>query len=144
MRLSRLLAVFLAAIILFAEGGQVIYAHTCFKSNETSYSLYVPAHCKEEVVKKSCCDHARKTVQKDECTLGKKSCCGVSSTFVKGNLQASQTDFKAPDVPKDFLCEQALIVLPVITGITNPTPLFAQAELPPGNTSPAFICVFRC
>lgn len=145
-KLSRFISILLAAIILFAEAGQVIYAHTCFKSNETSYSLYTPAHCKEEaeVVKKSCCSKAQKSEKKDACTLGKSDCCGVFSKYVKGDLQSSQPDFKMPDVPKDFLCEQPLIVLPILENEARTSQSAADIELPPNNTSPAFICVFRC
>src|SRR5687767_13181279 len=90
MFLKRMTTLILTSLILFADSGQMIYAHTCFKSMHTSFSLYAPADCcpKKEIAK-SCC--AKKAINENKnCALGKMACCSVSSKYVKQSFPANQ------------------------------------------------------
>ena len=71
MFLKRVVAFFITRWILFADSGQRIDAHTCFKSNITSYILSVP---------KSCCS---KTHVNHKTCVNKKPCCSVTEKFIK-------------------------------------------------------------
>lgn len=95
MLFRRVLSLLLLVLILFADSGQTIYAHTCLKSNNTSFSLLSPAHCpvKKEVVK-SCCAK-RQTLSAETCRLGKASCCSVTSKFVKQAFPGRFIELKA-------------------------------------------------
>jgi hypothetical protein len=87
---KRMLVGFLTLIILFADSGQMIYAHTCLQSKHTSVSLYSPAGCCIKIEKtKSCC--AKKAVaEKKNCALGKMPCCSVSAKYVKQSFPSNE------------------------------------------------------
>ena len=105
MFLKRIVTLFITLLILFADSGQMIYAHTCFKSNKTSLSLYTPDDCcDKEVSKKSCC--AKKVSEhKDDCTIGDKACCSVSSKYVKQAFPNNEVKLSVAKVIKHALAE---------------------------------------
>ena len=141
---KRFVSILLTAIILFAEAGQVVYAHTCFKSNETSFSLYTPAHCKDEVAEKQCCDKKQQS-QSEECVNGKKSCCGVSAKYVQQSFPTHQTEVKKSSLAKEAVFSVAL--LPVFQLYTSPVLVANTVVLPPPllqQSSSSFLCVYRC
>jgi hypothetical protein len=89
MLLKRIIPVFLTLLILFADSGQMIYAHTCYKSNQTSISLFsADTCCGKEKVKKNCC--TKQAEEKKSCSLGKMSCCSVSSTYLKQSFPTNE------------------------------------------------------
>jgi hypothetical protein len=140
---KRFVSILLTAIILFAEAGQVVYAHTCFKSNETSFSLYSPAHCKDEVVEKSCCAKKQQT-KSEECIKGKESCCGVSAKYVQQSFPTHETELKKPAIAKDVLLPVAFLI-----PISYSFPFSVANNIissPPriGQHSSSFLCIYRC
>lgn len=108
MLLKRIVTLFITFLILFADSGQMIYAHTCFKSNHTSVSLYTPDDCcDKEKTEKDCC--AKKvTEQKSDCTLGDMSCCSVSSKYVKQSFPNNEVKLSANEIVKDVMAEVKL------------------------------------
>ena len=71
MLLKRVVTIFITVLILFADSGQIIYAHTCFQSNTTSYSLFAPKHC------------CGKSSEEHKACINKKSCCSITAKFIK-------------------------------------------------------------
>ena len=143
MLLKRVITFFITFLILFADSGQMIYAHTCFKSNHTSFSLYTPDHCcaKEEEVAKSCC--AKKaTEEKKNCALGKMSCCSVSAKYVKQSFPNNEIKLTASEVVKQITIQVKLFEVYTSTFISK---LFFQSSPPvlPGKDDIRFTQVFR-
>jgi hypothetical protein len=87
-------------LMLFADAGQTIYAHTCLKSNNVSFSINTPAACKEEQHHevKSCCEK-KKQKEAEDCTVGKKDCCSVSGKYVKASLGGENTVITPLSIP---------------------------------------------
>lgn len=79
MFIKRLVVLFVTFLLLFADSGQMLYAHTCLKTNHTHYSISSPKHC--------CVN------EKDEsnCSIKKSSCCEVSSKYLKQNFVRQET-----------------------------------------------------
>lgn len=89
--MKQIFCFFMTMLLLFADAGQTIYAHTCLKSNHVSYSINTPAACKEEQqehAKKSCCEKEKQQQESEDCTVGKKDCCTVSGKYIKASLGA--------------------------------------------------------
>lgn len=140
---NSIVSVLLTAIILLAEAGQMVYAHTCFKSNETSFSLYAPAHCNDEKTEKSCCEKKQRS-RAEECINSTESCCGISAKYVQQSFPARETEWKNPSIVKQvvfavvpFLTTYFSAVSPVAYGLVSSSPplLFSYSS---------FLCVFRC
>ena len=82
MLLKRVITFILTLIILFADSGQTIYAHTCLKLKHTNISIGAPKGC---CAKKSSTSH---------CTVKKSSCCEVSSKYLKQGFINQPTEIK--------------------------------------------------
>lgn len=138
----RFISLFLVMLILLAESGQTVFAHTCYKSHTTSYSLYAPSVCKMTPVNKRCCD-AKQTDKADHCKLSKTSCCGVSAVFVKHSFPANNYEIHPTEVQQSVFS-----LLPLV--IVYPTSDFSTsssfAHSPPLSFlhSTVFLQVFRC
>ena len=93
----------------------MIYAHTCLKSNHTSFSLYAPGNCcAKEESRKSCC--AKKVVEEAKsCTLGKMSCCSVSSKYVKQSFPNNEVKLQASEITKEVATEVSLYSVYIIS-----------------------------
>jgi hypothetical protein len=105
MFLRRIAVACLTLLILFADSGQMIYAHTCLKSNRTSLSLFAPGNCciKKEN-KRSCC--AKKAAEQEKsCTLGKMSCCSVSTKYIKQSFPSNEVKYSELKAGKDVVIE---------------------------------------
>lgn len=74
MLLKRAVSVLMLVLILFADSGQTIYAHTCLKSKHTHLSIGSPKHC------------CSAKVEANNCTIRKATCCEVSSKYLKQNF----------------------------------------------------------
>lgn len=141
MFLKRIISLFIAMLLLFAESGQVVYAHTCFKSNKTTLSLYTPAHCADEVQQKSCCGN-KHTETTNECVVGKKSCCAVSATYVKQSFPANETELRKVSFALALFYQPTFFVAEIFF---LPPPSFSFTESPPIPVRyPSFFCIFRC
>ncbi len=140
---KRVITFFITFLILFADSGQMIYAHTCFKSNHTSLSLYAPNHsCANEAdATKSCC--AKKaTEEKKNCALGKMSCCSISAKYVKQSFPNNEIKLAVDEAVKEVTTEIKLFAVYASTFVTNsffnsPPPLL------PGKDDIRFTQVFR-
>jgi hypothetical protein len=70
--LKRMLYLLMVAVLLLADSGQTIYAHTCLKTNHTSLALSNGANC---------C--GMKAAEKGALSFNKASCCRVTPTLIK-------------------------------------------------------------
>ncbi len=119
MFLKRIVTLFITFLILFADSGQMIYAHTCLKSNHTSFSLYAPGNCcaKKESTK-SCC--AKKIIEEEKkCTLGKMSCCSVSSKYVKQSFPNNEVKLQPTEITREPATEITLFSVYIISSVQN-------------------------
>jgi len=82
MLLKRGITFIITVLILFADSGQTIYAHTCLKTKHTHISIGRPKHCCAE--KK----------MDGKCVIKKSSCCEVSSKYLKQDFINQQTQVK--------------------------------------------------
>lgn len=82
---QRILCWFLTALLLFAESGQTVYAHTCLKQNKTTYSLTAETSCKKES-SRPCC------ARRHQMQTGIKAagCCVITAKYIKQNFQAEE------------------------------------------------------
>ena len=131
MRLKRAVSLLMLVLILFADSGQTIYAHTCLKSKRTHLSIGSPKHC---------C--SAKAVA-NNCTIRKATCCEVSSRYLKQNFVSQQV------VPDVVLHEVA--VLPqsqvFVPRVVQPVIILAANTSPPlialSKSSATFTQTFR-
>lgn len=144
--MKQVLSLFMMLLILFADAGQTIYAHTCLKSNNVSYSLYSPAACKEEQeqVKRNCCEK-KHTQEVEDCTIGKKDCCTVSGKYVKVPLGSDNLKATHINMP----LQQAYIILFSLftfeAATQSTSSIFYSTPPPlPYTHSQGFIQIFRC
>jgi len=79
MLLKRMVTFVLTLLILFADSGQTIYAHTCLKSKHTHISLGQPKHC---------CGEKKES---NGCNITKAPCCEISSRYLKQDFISRQT-----------------------------------------------------
>ena len=99
MLLKRAITFILTLIILFADSGQTIYAHTCLKSRQTHISIGQPKHC---------CAENNTTSQ---CTIKKSNCCEISSKYLKQDFINQQTEAKAVELVVAVLSGFQIFVL---------------------------------
>lgn len=83
MLIKRFVILFFTMLLLFTDSGQMLYAHTCLKTNHTHYSISSPKHC---------CVNEKK---ESNCSITKSSCCEISSTYLKQNFVRHETVTKA-------------------------------------------------
>jgi hypothetical protein len=108
MLFRRLLTVTLTLLILFADSGQMIYAHTCQKLKQTSISFFSPGNCcQKKEVKKSCCARM-KAEQKKSCTIGKVPCCSISAKYVKHSFPTSELKLFTEKIAEQVMTETKL------------------------------------
>jgi hypothetical protein len=140
----RLALTFLTLLILFADSGQMIYAHTCLKSNHTSLSLFTPASdcCgKEETTKRICC--AKKAAeQKKNCALGKMDCCSVSAKYIKQSFPSGEMKLSLKEVEKPLAALVTLFAA-FINIPSDKISYIVETALPPGKADIRFTQVFR-
>lgn len=91
MLFKRALSLLMLVLILFADSGQTVYAHTCLKSKRTSLSIGSPKHC--------CSTKAVTT----GCAVKKATCCEVSSKYLKQH-------FVSQPVVVDVMCHQVAVL----------------------------------
>ena len=142
MLLRRIATLFITFLILFADSGQMIYAHTCFKSNHTYFSLYTPDHCcSKEKVTKNCC--AKKAVEtKKSCALGKMSCCSVSAKYVKQSFPNNEIKITATKIIKDVITEVTSFTMNIFSSFDK-LPSFSSPLLLRCKNDIRFTQVFR-
>ncbi len=143
MLLKRIACLLFTALILLADSGQTIYAHTCIKEDHTIIGLMAPPHCDEEAEVKAdaCC--AKKAAQKQaDCALGISECCKVKSTFIKqffpNRLAQEDIAIIAVFALVNPLCK---IQLPLLNTVAVYTP--SNNSPPPLSYTPEFTGVFR-
>lgn len=143
---KRFICLFITSIILLADSGQMIYAHTCLKSGNVTLSLQKPGNdcCPVKEVKHNCCNKKKKEIQpviKSE----HKSCCALSSKYVKQSFPTNSFETeKKIDLPTSLL---ALISIFKVYEFNSGNYIFAQKNAPPlllhqGHIS--FTQVIRC
>ena len=120
MLLKRVITFLLTTIILFADSGQTIYAHTCLKTKHTHISVGQPKHC---------CSEKRET---NHCTIKKSSCCEVSSKYLKQDFINQQTETKEiTSIVAILPLSQIFQLLPIAIStnrVTNTSPPFALCK----------------
>lgn len=143
--MKQVLCLFMMLLMLFADAGQTIYAHTCLKSNNVSFSINMPAACKDEQqhLKKTCCEKKKQQKTKD-CTIGKKDCCSVSGKYVKASLGGDNTVITPLSIPLQAV---ALSLFNLFTFEVDETKALIQVYPSPPPLayahSQGFIQVFR-
>jgi len=113
----RVITFIITLLILFADSGQTIYAHTCLKTKHTHISIGQPKHCCAE--KK----------EENHCTIKKSSCCEVSSKYLKQDFINQQTEVRE--------VAATVSVLPVSQIFISS--LVGVAALNQANTSPPIV-----
>jgi hypothetical protein len=122
MLLKRAIIFVLTLIILFADSGQTIYAHTCLKSKHTHISIGQPKHC---------CAESKTT---SHCTIKKSNCCEVSSKYLKQDFINQQTETKAVELEVAVLPVTHVFVLveeeTLVLNYNNTSPplVFSKSE----------------
>ena len=117
MLLKRAVTFLLTLLILFADSGQTIYAHTCLKTKHTHISIGQPKHC--------CSD----TKAEGNCVIKKSSCCEVSSKYLKQDFINQQTEVK------EVMATVAVLPVSEIF-ISSPVKVIALNQT---NTSPPIV-----
>lgn len=145
--MKQILCFFMTMLILFADAGQTIYAHTCLKSNNVSFSINTPAACKEEQqehAKKACCEKEKQETESEDCTVGKKDCCTVSGKYVKASLGAD--NIKAVHISMPIQAAFVVLFQLFSFGADTQVSAFYYPTPPPlaYSNSQSFIQVFRC
>jgi len=91
--IQQVFAVFFTLFLLFADSGQVLYAHTCHHSNRTMFSV-------NDV--KVCCGSCESDEVAEQ--LKKSGCCDIKTQWLKQNYLTdthtySSPQFSVPIVP---------------------------------------------
>ena len=74
MFLKRVILFLTTLMLLFADSGQTLYAHTCLKSKHTHVTIGAPKHC---------CTNSS---TEKHCGVKKASCCEIKSKYLKLNF----------------------------------------------------------
>jgi hypothetical protein len=119
MLFKRILTGLLMMLILFADSGQMIYAHTCFKSNQTSLSLFAADNCCGKKKSERTCCIKKASEQQKNCTIGKMSCCSVSAKYVKQSFPNSEEKQTRNTVLEPLLFEEKLFSVYLNNPISN-------------------------
>ncbi len=121
MFLKRSVHFLLVVLLLFADSGMTLYAHTCHKTKGTQISIGSPKHkCKNEQ-------------GKSNCTIKKTSCCDVSSKYIKQNLIFKEIETVSVYLPVKAILITEIFTLPQLLNtsfsiFSNPPPLNIKAE----------------
>lgn len=92
---KRFICLLITSIILLADSGQMIYAHTCLKSGDVTLSLKKPGTdcCPVKEVKHNCCNKKKKEIR-PVVKSNHKSCCALSSKYVKQSFPTNTLEAK--------------------------------------------------
>lgn len=127
MLLKRASLSLLTLLLLFADSGQMIYAHTCFKSKHTHYSFSAPKHC---------CGGEKET---KECSVTKSHCCEITSKYLKQNFVQQHSS-----VDNVYVCAPTAYVLHRSPFIIYHSPLLTlSSSFLPDKSSLVFTQSFR-
>jgi hypothetical protein len=132
MHLKRFACILLTLLLMLADSGQVIYAHTCTRSNRTSLSL-TPGM--------ACCHSRHGSI--NYASFKKSSCCETTSKYFKQTIPGQlQSHKEALPVAKSFVVTELFeaFAQPVAVHrplITYPASLYERSD-------PMFTQVFRC
>jgi hypothetical protein len=144
MFMKRFICILITSIILLADSGQMIYAHTCLKSGNVSLSLTKPGAncCPVPEVKHSCC--AKKEALKKAAIVSHKACCALSAKYIKQSFPTNKAE-----VEKKI--ELPVVVLPLnifkAYAVSTGNYILAQSNAPPiiqGEEHISFTQVIRC
>ncbi len=127
------MCVVLCLLLLIADSGQVLFAHTCLKAKHTSYSLSIS---------KGCCNNINATT--GALSFRKASCCEVSSKYVKQSPSTqSGTAHVIKLIPHVFAATQLFETILPVTSIINRLSLSSSSPTISKDDIP-FLQVFRC
>ena len=130
---KRYMCVVLCLLLLIADSGQVLFAHTCLKAKHTSYSLSTS---------KGCCNNINATT--GALSFRKASCCEVSSKYVKQSPSTqSGTAHVIKLTPHVFVVTQLFEPVPSIIPVSSHLS-FLSASYPVSKDNIPFLQVFRC
>ena len=138
MVLKRIITTFLTLLILFADSGQMIYAHTCFKSNHTSISLFSPGGCCVKAQSTRPCCVKKAAEERKQCALGKMSCCSLSAKYVKQSFPSNEIKASASKVEK-----QLFVLINLFSAYADQPVAIQTNPLPPGKVDIRFTGAFR-
>lgn len=122
MFLKRVVHLVLVFLLLFADSGMTLYAHTCLKTKHTHYSIGTPKHC------------CKKAQSKSNCAVKKSSCCNVSSKYIKQYLVFKVTETMKQCLPVLSVSFTNIFFIPQLLKVTsvnvfsNPPPIYSKAE----------------
>lgn len=122
MLLKRGITFIITLLILFADSGQTIYAHTCLKTKHTHISIGEPKHC--------CTDE----IAEGNCVIKKSSCCEVSSKYLKQDFINQQTEVKEVTVTVAVLPVSQIFISSPVNAValnqakTSPPIVFGKSE----------------
>ncbi|MFN8288113.1 MAG: hypothetical protein U0V74_15260 [Chitinophagales bacterium] len=136
MLFKRALCVLFTFLILLADSGQTLYAHTCVKKDKTAIGIVVTiSNTGSNIGGNSCC--AKKQLQaQGHCSVSRPHCCIVKSAFIKHFFPLRFTAEKKFTLnPASVTPVSPKINLPVNAAVTykgthiNPPPrLLSQAQ----------------
>lgn len=121
MFLKRLVHLSLVVLLLFADSGVTLYAHTCLKTKHTHFSIGTPKHC------------CKGTKTKSNCSVTKSSCCNVNSKYIKQDFVYKETEAAQQELPALALIFSTVfspVILPVEVNSTfsHSPPLLCKAD----------------
>lgn len=126
---KRTIAFLLTMFILFADSGQMLYAHTCLKTNTTEFSFFKQTDCCKKANPDKCCQ------------IKKTSCCVVSAAYLK--LHFSQ----APNFTKHSLAVDIHFLpqafAPNVLPTTSCKVIHRLPLIPTSKSNNAFTCTYR-
>ena len=129
---KRLVYILITVLVLFADGGQTIYAHTCLKTHRTALAFN----------NQSCCHKKQSPLSGP--VFKKPSCCVINATMVKHGVPGQIPTVEKVKLSTPIISAPGLLIafisLPVII-ISN-----GRSSSPePLNTADILLTrVFRC
>ena len=129
---KRLVYIIMTVLVLLADSGQTIYAHTCLRTNRTKLAF----------TNASCCHKA--AVKDGKRSFRKPSCCRINATVARqimpSNVNPSnQIDVAAAPV---FVAEIFKVSSPLSSMVATDAIGFVPES--PGKADILFTRVFRC
>lgn len=131
---KRIICFLLTAVLLLADSGQMIYAHTCFKSHQTAISL--------SKTSTACCKTVADKVT-HQARLQKSSCCSVNSQYIKQAPGSEMRfDFSKLQLPVQPVALFVVENVPVL--LKSPQGLIHTSNLSSNKSNSLYTSVFRC
>lgn len=138
MLFKRFVCLLTVLLLLFADSGQMLYARTCLKTGQLSFSFTQPDNC-NHTTEHACC--ARKHRNHQSSSVSKAPCCAVAQTLIKQAISGSYAPQYNETAPKAVVTTISFVLAPVIVAYTLP---LQQAQAPPPTRYSAdFTGVFR-